>query len=78
MTESIPTPSEWRRLYQAAIRVKEIAPWEWMTEADIFGVQDPGSDEISFVVSWGSWGSTWPWRSILGQKGCIAFGVSSR
>jgi hypothetical protein len=35
-----------RRLYQALVRVKEIAPWEWMTETDVFGVQDPQTDEI--------------------------------
>ena len=32
MGESMPTLEEWRRLYDAAIRVKGIAPWEWMTD----------------------------------------------
>jgi hypothetical protein len=35
MTENTPTLEEWRRLYDAAIRVKGIAPWEWMTETDV-------------------------------------------
>ena len=47
MPESTPTLSEWRKLYQAAIRLKEIAPWEWMTETDVFGVQNP---ETKFLL----------------------------
>lgn len=45
---TFPAPSleEARRLYQAAMRVKELAPWEWMDEADIFGVQDPETGEL--------------------------------
>jgi hypothetical protein len=39
MGENMPTLEEWRRLYDAAIRVKGIAPWEWMTEKDVFGVR---------------------------------------
>jgi len=35
MAESSPTLNEWRKLYQAAIRIKEIAPWQWMTETDV-------------------------------------------
>jgi hypothetical protein len=34
MIETAPTFDEWRTLYQAAIRVKELAPWEWMSETD--------------------------------------------
>jgi|GEM_PF-1998218 len=41
MAEAKPTLTEWRKLYHAAIRLKEIAPWQWMTETDIFGVQNP-------------------------------------
>jgi hypothetical protein len=56
MAGSSPTPSEWRKLYQAAIRVKEIASWDWMTETDIFGVQGPETDEIGFVSIMGMLG----------------------
>jgi hypothetical protein len=35
-----PSLKEWRTLYEAAIRVKKIAPWDWMDETDIFGVQN--------------------------------------
>ena len=43
------TNDQWRRLYEAAVLVKELSPWQWMTETDIFGVQDPETEEIGFV-----------------------------
>ena len=49
MVEDLPTNDQWRRLYEAAVLVKELSPWEWMTETDVFGVQDPETDEIGFV-----------------------------
>ncbi|MBN1401036.1 MAG: hypothetical protein JXA74_09370 [Anaerolineae bacterium] len=55
---SIPTPSpdEWRRLYAAAMAIKALAPWQWMEEWQVFGVQDPESDEIGFVSVMGALG----------------------
>jgi hypothetical protein len=47
--ETTPDIREWRGLHQAAVRVKEISPWEWMTEADIFGVQSPETGDLGFV-----------------------------
>ena len=46
----------WRRLYEAAIRVKELAPSEWMFEDAVFGVQDPETGKLGFV-------------SVMGQVG---------
>jgi len=40
---------KWLPLYEMADRVKELAPWQWMEEGDIFGVQDPETGEIGFV-----------------------------
>ena len=40
---------EWLPLYELAEQVKALAPWQWMQEQDIFGVQDPGTGEIGFV-----------------------------
>jgi hypothetical protein len=73
MTESSPTLNEWRRLYQAAIRVKEIAPWEWMTETEIFGVQDPATDEIGFVSVMGMLGEHLCLAVYRGAKGLYSF-----
>ncbi len=36
--------NSWRRLYAAADQIKKLAPWQWMEETDIFGVQFPGTE----------------------------------
>jgi hypothetical protein len=52
---------KWLPLYELADRVKELAPWQWLEESDIFGVQDPDSGEIGFVSIMG----------LLGEHLCI-------
>lgn len=56
MSEKKPAVEEWRRLYAAAGRVKEMAPWEWMMEDEVFGVRNPERDEIGFVSVMGAGG----------------------
>lgn len=56
MSENKPTFEEWRRLYATAARVKELAPWEWMMEDEVFGVQNPDDDQIGFVSVMGAAG----------------------
>ncbi len=56
MSEKKPAVEEWRRLYAAAVRVKEMAPWKWMMEDDVFGVRNPERDEIGFVSVMGAGG----------------------
>jgi hypothetical protein len=73
MAESNPTLDEWRRLYEAFIRTKEIAPWEWMTETDIFGVQDPETDEIGFVSVMGILGEHLALAVYRGAEGLYSF-----
>jgi hypothetical protein len=48
MNTTQPSRDEWRRLYQAAAAFKEAAPWEWMIEDEIFGVQNPESKEVGY------------------------------
>ena len=47
---------KYRPLYEAADLIKELAPWQWMEESDIFGVQDPETGEIGFVSVMGTMG----------------------
>ncbi|MGH9768050.1 MAG: DUF7309 domain-containing protein [Blastocatellia bacterium] len=56
MAEKNPTVEEWRKLYAAAGRVKEMAPWEWMMEDEVFGVQNPESDVTGFISVMGAGG----------------------
>src|SRR5215475_12826993 len=56
MSEKKPADDELKRLYAAAVRVKEMAPWEWMLEDEVFGVRNPERDEIGFVSVMGAAG----------------------
>lgn len=68
-----PTLEEWRRLYDAAMRVKALAPWEWMTEEDLFGVQNPETDELGFVSVMGTLGEHFAVAVYLGARGLYDF-----
>jgi Domain of unknown function (DUF6930) len=59
---------EVNRLCEAAIRIKQVEPWTWMKETDIFGIQDPNSDEIGFVSVMGSRGEHFSVAIYLGTK----------
>lgn len=73
MNESQPTLDEWRKLYQAAIRFKEVAPWGWMVETDVFGVRDPETEETGFVSVMGELGEHLALAVYLGSEGLYGF-----
>ncbi len=61
-------PSVWTRLFAAADRITEIAPWEWMFEDEMFGVQDPVSGEINYVSVMGHLGEHYSIAVYLGDE----------
>jgi hypothetical protein len=56
VTATPPLQKEWKRLFEAALRIKGMAPWEWMIETDVFGVEDPERGDIGFVSVMGNLG----------------------
>ncbi|MCU0611355.1 MAG: hypothetical protein MUE60_06155 [Candidatus Eisenbacteria bacterium] len=46
----------WRTLYQRAMRIKELAPWTWMAEDELFGIEDPESKTPAYVSISGALG----------------------
>lgn len=46
--------NSWRVLYAAADRIKKLAPWAWMEETEVFGMQFPGSDEVGYISVMGN------------------------
>lgn len=64
-----PTSDDWKRLYELAAEVKALAPWEWMTETDVFGVQDPETGRLGFVSVMGQLGDHYAVALYLGAEG---------
>lgn len=48
MKKTGPTVEEWKELYASARMFKEYAPWQWMEDSDLFGIEDPESGEIGY------------------------------
>ena len=65
--------NEWKKLFELMITIKEIAPWEWLYEQDIFAVQNPETNEIGFVSVMGAIGEHYALSVYLGEKALYKF-----
>jgi hypothetical protein len=73
MVEKEPTREQWQRLYTVMRRVREIEPWQWMEETDVFGVKNPDSDEMGFVSVMGLLGEHFAVALYMGAEGLYGF-----
>jgi hypothetical protein len=73
MELSSPSREEWQRLYEAAIAFKKVAPWEWMFEDDVFGVQNPETGQIGYGSIMGNAGEHLALALYLGSEGLEGF-----
>jgi hypothetical protein len=74
-----PSSEEAARLYEAAARVKELAPWQWMDESELFGVQHPETGELGFVSIMGMAGEHFAvavYQGAEGLHGILDFATS--
>jgi len=69
LSERLLKIEEWDNLYKTAIKIKDIAPWEWLEEHDLFAVQNPDTNEIGFVSIMGAIGEHYAISVYLGEKG---------
>jgi hypothetical protein len=60
---------ESRTLFALAARVKELAPWEWMDESEVFGVRNPETGESGFVSVMGMAGQHFAVAVYVGAEG---------
>jgi hypothetical protein len=50
---SHPSREAWRSLYEEALKFKDLAPWAWMWDSDVFGIEDPVTREIGYCCVMG-------------------------
>ena len=64
-----PSLKEWKKMYEAAIRFKEIESWGWMSDSDVFGVQNPENGQIGYCCIMGELGEVLALAVYLGTSG---------
>lgn len=73
MNDTSPSLEQWERLYQLMGELKQLAPWTWMHENDIFGIQPSGEKEPDFISVMGALGEHLAIAVYLGFKGLGMF-----
>ena len=68
-----PTLDEWKELYIAAEEFRNLQPWTWMSDADLFGVQDPRSREVGYCCVLGALGEVFALCVYRGAEGLAGY-----
>jgi hypothetical protein len=69
----MPSDDELHALYAATNDFIAMAPWEWMYDSDLFGVQDPESGEVGYCCVLGHGGESFGLNVFQGPEGLMGF-----
>jgi len=59
----------WGALYAAAVEFRELAPWRWLVDEQVFGVEDPATGEVGWCCTLGGAGELEGLAIYLGDSG---------
>lgn len=71
--KNTPMLDDWQKLYRLMAQIKNLAPWDWMEEGDIFGIQMPETGELGFVSVMGALGEHFAVAVYQGARGLGGF-----
>ncbi|MEL6718275.1 MAG: hypothetical protein AAFP82_06140 [Bacteroidota bacterium] len=69
----IQNKEKWLNLYETAKRYQQLAPWEWMGDAQVFGVEHPETKELVFCVVFGRGGEVFGLNAYKGITGLESY-----
>ena len=68
-----PTRAQWQALYEVAVAFRDLAPWRWLEEEDLFAVEDPSTGEVGYCDVLGMGGQEFGLAVFLGSEGFAAY-----
>lgn len=68
-----PSREDWAALYQAAIAFRELAPWDWASDMDVFAVENPSDRQMGYCTVMGGGGMEFGLAVMVGDEGLAAY-----